>query len=70
MIERFAFVVGMEYLTGQTEDQANAGTWLVRREKNWIVDFDRRVDSEKAAREMIAREIAKRIKQQLYADRV
>ncbi|MBO0439398.1 hypothetical protein [Candidatus Enterococcus ikei] len=35
---------GMERLTGMTEKQANNGLWIVSNEKNWIVDFEKRVD--------------------------
>lgn len=44
---------GMEHLMGQTEEQANSGTWLVRHIKNSMMDFNSKVDSEKEAREMI-----------------
>ncbi|PZL77506.1 hypothetical protein CI088_01515 [Enterococcus plantarum] len=44
---------GMEHLTGITEKEANEGLWLVRHEINWIVDFEKRVNSEIEARKLI-----------------
>ena len=49
---------GMEYLTGMSEKTANKGLWLVRHEKNFLVDFERRVDSEIDARNLIVNKIS------------
>ena len=49
---------GMEYLTGMSEKTANKGLWLVRLEKNFLVDFERRVDSEIDARNLIVNKIS------------
>lgn len=49
---------GMEYLAGMSEEAANKGLWLVRHEKNFLVDFERRVDSEIDARNLIVNKIS------------
>ncbi|MGM0220143.1 helix-turn-helix domain-containing protein [Enterococcus sp. AZ126] len=54
---------GMEHLTGMTEEEANSGLWLVRHEKNWIVDFEQRVDSELEARNLIAQKVSEETKE-------
>jgi hypothetical protein len=54
---------GMEYLTGKTEKEANTNLWLVRHEKNWIIDFEQRVDSEIEARNLIAQKVAEETKE-------
>ena len=57
---------GMEYLTGMTEKEANSGLWVVRHEKNWIVDFEKRVDSEIEARNLIASKVAEETKEKNF----
>lgn len=54
---------GMEYITGMTEREANAGLWKVRHEKNWMVDFEQRVDSEEEARNLIALKATEELEQ-------
>lgn len=49
---------GMEYLTGQTEVEA-AGAFLVVREKNNVIDYDKKVVSENQATEEIMQLLAK-----------
>lgn len=49
---------GMEYLTGMSEKAANTGLWIVRHEKNFLVDFEQRVDSEIDARNLIVSKIS------------
>lgn len=49
---------GMEYLTKKTEREANKGSWLVRRQENWAINFEERVDSELEARNLISAKIA------------
>ena len=49
---------GMEYLTGMSEKATNTGLWIVRHEKNFLVDFEQRVDSEIDARNLIVTKIS------------
>lgn len=49
---------GMEHLTKKTEKEANKGMWLVRRQKNWVINFEERVDSELEARNLITMKVA------------
>ncbi|MGO3608626.1 MAG: hypothetical protein ACTIOL_02620 [Enterococcus sp.] len=49
---------GMEHLMKQTEKEADKGMWLVRRQENWVVNFEQRVDSELEARNLITEKIA------------
>lgn len=49
---------GMEYLTGQTEAEA-AGAFLVVREKNNIIDYDKKVVSRSQAKKEIVQLLAK-----------
>lgn len=42
----------------QTEKEADKGMWLVRRQENWVVNFEQRVDSELEARNLITEKIA------------
>ena len=48
---------GMEHLMKMTEKQANEGMWLVRRQENWITNYEQRVNSELAARKLISKKI-------------
>lgn len=45
---------GMEHLTGKTEKEVNKNEWLVRHEKNWIVDFEQIVATEDEAKKLTA----------------
>lgn len=49
---------GMEHLTKKTEKEANKGMWLVRRQENWVINFEERVDSELEARNLIAMKVS------------
>ncbi len=59
--EKHFFIItkeGMEHLMKKTEKEANKGLWVVRRQENWTMDFEQKVDSELDARNLIIKKIS------------
>jgi hypothetical protein len=52
---------GMEYLMKKKEKEANRGMWLVRRQENWIINFEQKVDSELEAKKLITEKISEEL---------